>query len=183
MEEFGAVQVGLGRIGQGAIVEDGEGLADGGVFWVGGLDEEGGADAGHGEDFGGGFHGKADAAVGAGVRFDKAPVHAVGRFPFHPIGHGVAGAGLADAAFVSDFGGDAVVALAGEAAGADGAGGGEEDATVFDDVNALGAGGDFDYDVSGVPRAEGGGVEVVGDAGFIGRAGGAATGDEGAANG
>ena len=49
------------------------------------------------------FEGYADASHGAGVGFDEAPVEAVGGAEFHPVSHGVASAGVGDAASVGLF--------------------------------------------------------------------------------
>ena len=175
-KDLRAEHVGHGGIRQGGVVEDGEGFADGGIFGVAGSDVDGGADGDHVEDFLGGLDGEADAAVGAGVGFDEAPVHAVGGgVEGHPVGHGVAGAGLALAAAVGHFALDAVHASGGGVTGfADGAGGGEQDAAAFHDVEALGDGADFDFDGGGVRRLLSGRVELGGVVAAPGCSGGAA---------
>lgn len=103
-KDLRAEHVGHGRVRKGGVVKNGEGLADRCIFGVAGGYMDGSADRDHVEDFLGRLDRETDAAVGARVGFDEAPVHAVGGgVERHPIGHGVASSGLALTAAVGHF--------------------------------------------------------------------------------
>ena len=160
-KDLGALHVGVGRIGEGGVIEARQGSADGGIPWLAGGDIDGGADANEVEGFARGVERHADTSGGAGVGFDEAPVHSVGRaVEGHPVGHGVASTGLALAAAVFCFGGDAVGSSGCGGGGfSDGDGGGEEDFVALDDIHFLSTGADGDTDGGAVGGLSDWGVE------------------------
>jgi hypothetical protein len=89
-EDSRAEHVGHGRIGQAAIVEDGEAFADGRVPRLARRDIERRADADKLEGLPGRVNGHADTAVRTRSRFDKAPVQTIGALELHPVRHRIA---------------------------------------------------------------------------------------------
>ena len=176
---LGAGHVGMRWVGEGRVVEDGEGFADGGIPGLAAGDVDGRADPDEVEDLLGGFEGHPDAAMGAGVGFQESPVHAVGgAVELDPEGYRVAGVRAALAAAGGDLVADPEVAFRGGCrGGADPDRGGEEDLVAFHDIESLGSGAELDGNVGAVGGLGDRRVEVEGVAGAIARRGAGAEGE------
>lgn len=139
------------------------------------------ADGNHVEDLFGRLDREANATVGARVRLNKSPVHAVGgRVEGHPVGHGVSGAWLALTAALGHFALNAVHAGGGGITRlADGAWRCEQHFVTLRYIEALSDSADLDFNSGRIGRLLGRRVKLGGVVSAAGFRGGAATGESG----
>jgi hypothetical protein len=127
-----------GWIGQAAIVEDRQGLPDSFVPWLALCNVDRGPDTHQLESLASGIDRHSNAAVCAGKWLHKAPMQAIGRLEFHPVGHWITCSRMALPAAIRHLEIDGVVAVWGRIGGcADGHRRSQKDVIPFDHIQPL----------------------------------------------
>lgn len=116
-----------------------------------------------GEDLSRGIQWHADAAHGARIRLDEAPMEPIGRAEFHPVGHGVSGARTGHPPACGLLRVDGKISARRWRRGlADAHRRGQEDIVSLDDIEALGARAQLEFHCGGISRRFQGRIEGEG---------------------